>query len=199
MQRNGLAWILLALTVGVSGCGSSQGPGEAAPGPTAVQPTARDATATPEGAVSAFLEAVRTGDDEKVSQLLTSRARDKTSELDMVVAPPGSDTASFKVAEVEYIGDDGAHVASFWTDVDDEGNEHTDTIIWMVRNEPEGWRIAGMATRIYDDVPPTVLNFEEPEEMLAEKQAAEAEIARRENRDNGQPKSGATGEKKDPQ
>jgi hypothetical protein len=102
------------------------------------------------------------------------------------------------VGEVEMIGEEGAHVASFWSDIDAEGNKHTDTIIWMVRKEGDDWRIAGMATRLSEDQPAVVLNFEEPEEMLerqssieqqrssdaapAENPAAEAETAdRREN------------------
>lgn len=131
----------------------------------------------PDAAVHQFLDAVRTGDDERASQMLTPLARQKTAEYEMVVAPPGSDTASFRVSEVEMIGDDGAHVESFWTDVDENGQKHTDTIIWMVRKEPPGWRIAGMATRVIDDKPPVILNFEDPEEMLAKQQQIEEELA----------------------
>ena len=133
----------------------------------------------PEAAVARFLTAVRAGDDERASAMLTPIARAKTAENNMVVAPPGSDTASFKVGEVEMIGDDGAHVASFWTDLDENGDEHTDTIIWMVRKEPQGWRIAGMATRVFEDKPAVILNFEEPDDMLAKQQEIEQEMSRR--------------------
>lgn len=75
------------------------------------------------------------------------------------------------------IGDEGAHVASFWTDIDAEGNKRTDTIVWMVRREGNGWRIAGMATRLAEDQPAVVLNFEEPEQMLERQQAVEAKRA----------------------
>ncbi len=132
----------------------------------------------PEIAVHRFLEAVKAGDDERSAQMLTSRARQKTAEYNMIVAPPGSDTASFKVGEIEMLGEDGAHVASFWTDVDEHGEKHTDAIIWMVRKEAEGWRIAGMATRIFEDKPAMILNFEEPEEMLAKQQQMEADMSR---------------------
>ena len=77
------------------------------------------------------------------------------------------------------IGDEGAHVASFWTDVDEHGKKHTDTIIWMVRKEAEGWRIAGMATRVFENQPAMILNFEEPEDMLSKQQAMEEEMSRR--------------------
>ena len=134
---------------------------------------------SPGSAVHQFLDAVRAGNDEKSALMLTAVARKKTAEYDMVVAPPGSDTATFKVGEVEMIGQDGAHVASFWTDVDEHGKQHTDTIIWMVRKEAEGWRIAGMATRVFENQDAMILNFEEPEEMLAKQQAMEEEMSRR--------------------
>jgi len=136
----------------------------------------------PDAAVHRFLTAVRAGDDAKASAMLTPVAREKTIEHEMVVAPPGSDTATFKVGEVEMIGDEGAHVASFWTDLDENGAPHTDTIIWMVRKEPQGWRIAGMATRVFEDQPAVIMNFEEPEDMFAKQREIEEEMSRRASR-----------------
>jgi len=140
----------------------------------------------PAEAVFAFLEAVRTGDDASANEMLTQLAREKTSELDMVVAPPGSETASFEVGEVEMVPPDEpdvdeetAHVACTWTDIDDEGEPHADEIIWALRHEPEGWRIAGMATKIFEDQPPLLLNFEDPEDMQRKQRLAEEEMERR--------------------
>ena len=147
----------------------------------------------PAATTTAFLEAVRTGDDKKAASLLTPPAQKKTSEQEMVVAPPGSDTAAFQVGEVDYV-DQGAHVASDWTDVDAEGRMHTDRIVWILRHESEGWRIAGMATKVFPDRPPVVLNFEDPEDMLRQQQQAEEEIARR---DGIQPEKSSEG-KSDP-
>lgn len=152
-------------------------PGEARTGAAsqAVSPGA----VGPEQAVTQFLTAVQTGNDEAASQMLTPVARQKTAEHDLVVAPPGSDTASFRVGEYEMIGDEGAHVASFWTDKDEEGNDHTDTIVWMVRKLPEGWKIAGMALRVFEDEPAVIMNFEDPEDMLAKQQWIEDQMAGR--------------------
>jgi hypothetical protein len=103
--------------------------------------------------VHAFLQAVREGKDEQANNMLTTMAREETAKLDMVVAPPGSDTATFQVGEVELLsqGDEkGAHVASTWTDVGDDGQPHTDEIIWMLRIEHVGWGIAGMSTKIFE-------------------------------------------------
>src|SRR5262245_4285651 len=58
-------------------------------------------------AVFKFLEAVQHGKDKEAANMLTKMAREKTAEMEMVVAPPGSDTASFEVGEVQMINDDG--------------------------------------------------------------------------------------------
>jgi hypothetical protein len=132
----------------------------------------------PEVVMAQFLEAIRQGDDAKAGQMLTPLARQKTEEMDMVVAPPGSDTASFKVLAHEIEGNE-AQVGTDWTDLDVDGRPRTDRIVWLLRQEPEGWRIHGMAARILPDLDPIMLNFEDPADMLRKQQQAEEEMARR--------------------
>jgi hypothetical protein len=135
---------------------------------------------TPDKAVFDFLEAVRTGNDKQAEVMLTPVARQKTTEMQMVVAPPGSPTARFKVKGVEYVTPekDGAHVLSTWTDVtDDQGHTRSDDIIWVLRHETEGWRIAGMVTKVYADQPPLILNFEDPEDMMRKQQLLHGEAS----------------------
>lgn len=136
----------------------------------------------PAEAVAEFLDAVKNGQDAKANGMLTKLALEETAKMNMVVAPPGSDTASFEVGEVELLseGDEqGAQVASKWTDVGDDGLPHTDEIIWMLRKEPEGWRIAGMATTVFENEPPLLLDFENPQDMQRKQQLAEEEMQRR--------------------
>jgi hypothetical protein len=135
---------------------------------------------SPDHAVFDFLEAVRTGNDKQAEAMLTPVARQKTSEMQMVVAPPGSPTAKFTVGQVEYVtpDKDGAHVWCTWTDVaDDQGHTRSDDIIWVLRHETVGWRIAGMVTKVYSDKPPLILNFEDPEDMLRKQQLLHGEAA----------------------
>jgi hypothetical protein len=135
---------------------------------------------TPDHAVFEFLEAVRTGNDKQAEDMLTPVARQKTTEMQMVVAPPGSPTAKFTIGGVEYVTPekDGAHVWCTWTDVaDDQGHTRSDDIIWVLRHEAEGWRIAGMVTKVYPDKPPLILNFEDPEDMLRKQQLLHGEAA----------------------
>ncbi len=187
MERRNWFVVLTALTIlPLTGCGSSDTP---APG---AKPSTISAT-TPDKAVFQFLEAVRLGNDATASQMLTNLARQKTAEMQLVVAPPGSDTAKFSVGEVEFLGETGAHVASTWTDIVDDGQAHTDTIVWILRKDPEGWRIAGMGTKLFDDSPPLLLNFEDPEDMIRKQRMAEEEMARRSQPAGTQPPAGQTG------
>lgn len=165
------ASVLLVLVV--AGCSQPSGPAANAPASGSV------AGDTPEKAVTEFLEAVRTGNDQKAALMLTPLARQKTAEVDMVVAPPGSPTAKFQVGEVEYVTPekDGAHVWCRWTDAtDDQGHTRTDDLIWVLRKEAEGWRVAGMVTRVFPDRPPLVLNFEDPQDMLRKQELLQEEM-----------------------
>jgi hypothetical protein len=171
----------------VAGCGSSGATdgaaGDSAASKNATQTNAAEADgAGPAEAVAVFLEAVKNGEDDKANSMLTKLALEETAKMNMVVAPPGSESATFEVGEVELLseGDEqGAHVASKWTDLGDDGQPHTDDIVWMLRKEPEGWRIAGMATTVFEGEPPLLLNFEDPKDMQRKQQLAEEELQRR--------------------
>jgi hypothetical protein len=164
---------LVIVSLAAVGCGSNSTE------TTAPAAQSRADAESPDLAVFKFLEAVRTGDEKTADVMLTPLARQKTQEMEMVVAPPGSETASFKVGDVEFVADDGAHVSCEWSDVDEEGEHHSDTIIWMLRREFDGWRIAGMATRVFPDQPPLFLNFEDPEDMIRKQEMLQEEMARR--------------------
>jgi hypothetical protein len=163
------AWLPLA------GC-SAAGPGA-------------DATAPAKQAVVTFLEAIKRGDDEAAGGMLTTTARAKTKELGISVAPPVNDSATYAVRDCELVGDSGdlVHVATTWTDVDPDGFQSTDNVIWVVRLDPEGWRVVGMAMRVFDDLPPLLLNFEDPEDMLAKQAMVAKELERRATLGTSQP------------
>ncbi len=191
MWRTG--WIVWSavLAVGVMGCGGSDetaqrpksGGGEAQSGGGGNNGAQQNG---PAQAVFEFLEAVRTGNDDKAALMLTKMARRKTAEMNMEVAPPGSDTAQFKVGRVEYLAEDGARVASTWSDLDENSQKRTDEILWMVRRDPEGWRIAGVAATVFKGEPPLLLNFENPEEMIRKQEWVQQEVRRRAQQENRQ-------------
>jgi hypothetical protein len=142
----------------------------------------------PDQVVHKFLEAVRVGDQDEASRLLTPLACKRTAEMDMVVAPPGSAAARFEIVSTRDNGQT-AGVTADWTDLDASGQPHTDRIEWLLRHEADGWRISGMATKVFADEEPIVLNFEDPAEMLAKQQQAEEKMAQRERQQAAQPKT----------
>ena len=188
-----MSWVFIALMLGVvaTGCGKTEsGPATAASATQGSTDTAaadgkaggaspRPADGGPEAAVWDFLEAVRTGSDDKAAKMLTPLARSKVSETNMVLAPPGTDTARFVIGATEKLAEDGARVAVEWTDLDYNGKPRTDQTIWMVRKEGEGWRIAGMAVPVFENEPMVLMNFEDPADMLAKQKMVHDEIQRR--------------------
>lgn len=160
----------LLACLALCGCGS------ATPPPTAN--LAAGAANGPDRIVAQFLEAVRTGDDKQAASLLTPLARSKTEEMEMVVAPPGSETAHYEVLDVQQVGEQ-VHVASHWTELDTDGLKHVDRVVWVLKQVPEGWRISGMTASAFSGAEPILLNFEDPADMLEKQQQAEEELARR--------------------
>ncbi len=132
-------------------------------------------------AVVSFLDAIKRGDDAGARNLLTKVARTKTEELGISVAPPVNDAATYSVGQCEMVGetDDLVHVATTWTDVDSDGFKSNENVVWVVRLDPEGWRVVGMATRVFDDLPPLLLNFEDPEDMIAKQEMVAKELQAR--------------------
>jgi hypothetical protein len=140
----------------------------------------------PEAAVREFLEAIRTGNDKKATEMLSTVAQQKAAALNRNLTPPASDTARFTVGKVEYVGKDGARVASTWTDFDETGQSRSDQALWVLRHEAGGWRIAGVAAEVFSGEPPLLLNFEDPEDMSRKQQWVREEIRRRMEKAQGQ-------------
>ena len=142
-------------------------------------------------AVVKFLDAMKRGDDVGARDMLTRVARAKTEEMGISVAPPVADTATYTVRECEMVSEsnDLAHVATTWSDLDETGERTTENIVWAVRLDPEGWRVVGMAMRIFEDMPPLLLNFEDPEDMVAKQEMVAEELTRRAAKAAGQPEA----------
>jgi hypothetical protein len=173
-RRRWRSCLAIVLAVAVAGLGWTTGCGARPAGDTT---STEPATAI----VVAFLEALKRGDDATAKSLLTQVARAKTEELDISVAPPVNDTATYTVRGSEMVGEDHdlVHVGTTWTDVEPDGTKTSDNVVWVVRLDPEGWRVVGMAMRIFADLPPLLLNFEDPEDMLAKQAAVAEELTRR--------------------
>ncbi|NLX99080.1 MAG: hypothetical protein GXY83_23310 [Rhodopirellula sp.] len=177
--------LCILATIAFSGCGAAEDAPAAKSPVTAVGNAGGAATPSevalspPAAATKEFLEAVRTGDDEKAAAMLTDLARTKTAEQQIQVAPRGSDTAKYEIGKVEMLTEGGARVAATWTDLDHTGQPQTNQMLWMLRKEDVGWRIAGIAAEVFAGEPPLLLDFEKPEETLEKLQQLHDEVQRR--------------------
>jgi hypothetical protein len=166
-----IVWGMAAL----EGCGNSETP----PSDAQAQAQPKAPPVPPEVVTREFLEAVRTGDHVKADALLTDLAREKTQQVDLVLKPTPSQTAKYEIGELEILEGQVAHVESFWTDIGDDGKPKTMPFVWALRLDTAGWRIAGVATKLFDDAPLLLLNFEDPEDMLHKTAMLEQEMMRR--------------------
>jgi hypothetical protein len=181
MQRIAL-FLIVGASAWIAGCNKSS---ETVPPAAQAQPPAAPVEiAPPDVAVRQFLEAIRVGDHKAAEMMLTAVARQKTMEMDLLVAPPGSPTASFVISGVKVIENQVAQVGCVWTDTGDDGRPHTNEFVWALRRQPEGWRVAGVAVQMFPNQPPLLLDFEDPADMLRKQQMAEAEFQRQRNPQN---------------
>jgi len=171
--------LVAALSAGCGGSGETDDSSTSQADPSQAGASGAGDAPDPAEAVTVFLEAVRRGDDAKAAAMFTETARQKASEMNIEVAPKGSDTARFQIGQVEYVDQALAKVPSTWSDYDPQGELRTDNMAWMVRREPEGWRVAGMAATVFEGEPPLLLDFENPEETLRKLDLLREEIHRR--------------------
>ena len=135
---------------------------------------------SPDATMTTFLDAVKIGDAESAASLLTTKARTEMQNAEMHVLPPGSPRADYSVNNVSYEPEHGgAFVDTTWIDDDETGQRQSYDITWILRQENNSWRVAGMSTKLVPDHPPLVLNFEDPVDMKAQVQQANAEMMRR--------------------
>jgi hypothetical protein len=178
---SGGRWIaMMGLMIAIAGCGQSGNhvPATVAAGAKPVLAAGQQGEG-PDRAVFDFLEAVRTGNDDKAAKMLTPLARQKVAEQHLVVAPQGTDTAHFEVRQVQLLAPDGARVSVKWSDLDENGKRRTDEVLWMLRRVEEGWRVAGVAAPVFEGEPPLLLNFEDPADMIEKQKMVREEVKRR--------------------
>lgn len=190
MWRKRTMLLSAVLAVAVIGCGQSRETDRKPAGAEGVQARARTGQNAavpsagvprdgPAAAVFEFLEAVRIGNEQRTTAMLSTVAREKTPEFQGLVNLPASDTARFEVGEVEQVSADVARVACTWADLDERGQAETDEAIWVVRLEPSGWRIAGVAITVFEGEPPLLLNFEDPADRRRKLQWVRQEMLQR--------------------
>jgi hypothetical protein len=172
--------IPLALVVGLLGCG--QGEPEVTSTKSDADNLPAVASATPQEAIQELMTAYKTGDDAKASALLTEKSRQETDRTGKSVSPPGSPNMQFKVGEVNHPdgAKDQAHVACYISEVGPDGEKFESDVVWFLRKEPKGWRVAGIAMKPFPDLEAVLYNFEDQDDMDRKFELVNAEAERRE-------------------
>jgi hypothetical protein len=172
--------IYLGFLCGVVGCGQSETDATST-GPDADNLPAV-ASSTPEEAIHELMMAYKTGDDAKAAALLTEKARQETARTEKSVSPPGSPNMQFKVGEVQYIKEskDQAHVGCYISELGPEGEKYETQVVWGLRKEAKGWRVAGIAMKPFPDLDPVLYDFENQDDMERKRALVDAEWQRRE-------------------
>jgi len=178
----------LVATVGL-GCGKSSGP-DAQAGAGTQAGTADDDS--PDKAVHGFLSAAQAGDQKRLTSLLTQAAQAEAAKNGVNFELDSYQNASFQLEQFEYLSEakDSAHVSCKWTDRYADGTEETHDVIWVLRHEAAGWRVAGMIIRPFPDKPPVALNYEDMKALAEAKDFIEQESQRREKAQQQQPTAG---------
>jgi hypothetical protein len=147
MQRmHSLAWMaLLAGGLMLSGCGSSRSEGPAVEATSTVSVEAQPAkdTREPQQVMSDFLELKQKGNHKYADELLSQKAREVIgrTQLPMLETPTGNEVKC-KIGDAQVYEDRAARVLTTWTAGEGPMAPHLD-IRWLMRNDPEGWRIVG--------------------------------------------------------
>jgi hypothetical protein len=135
--------------------------------------TSIPANTPPDQVVSAFLEARRGGDAKTTVALLTSKARSATANHKIDVNGEALPDLQFQVAKPKYLKNQkGAHVSSIWTELLPDGSKASYEVVWVLRKEAAGWRVAGFAAELVPGTEPQFLDFEDPEDMIRKQEEA---------------------------
>ena len=189
-----LGWAAVILLT--FGCSKSTDQSAVQATPAATSGTANAAPDTPSqdarAVVASFLEAIRKGDNDTATKLLTKVARQKAAETGRCVAPAANDSAKIEVENALYPTPEHniAHVPTKWIDLDETGKPRTDKATWVCRLEPEGWRVAGFAAYVFDGEDPLLLSFEDPDDMAKKQNWLKEEVNRRSKQETTPPAGG---------
>ena len=152
------------------GCGSSTEVSEVAE--RSAPTNDREAERQPEEAamevVSQFLDRVRRGgDDGAAGNLLTKKSQSELERIGRTVQPIGSPDAHFDVSRGELVPDQpgAALVHSVWSEPNGDGSRSEYQVVWAVEQDPEAWRISGLAMEFEPGQPPEIIDFEDGERM----------------------------------
>jgi hypothetical protein len=161
---------LLSLGI-VSGCSQSDSTETAA---SATSSTANPSTDAVVRAAADFLDAVLKGDTQRASARLTPQAMQRIIASGKQFAPPGLETAKFRIGQVRAPAKDQALVQCVLTDTSVADTPQNEEMCCLLRFVENDWRVSGIAYGTGPDQPWTLSDFETGQNMAIPRQAAMA-------------------------
>jgi hypothetical protein len=164
MDRATSALVGICGVIFLFGCGRGE-PGEAASVSAGASSGSMSALPTPPADPAArvahdFLSSVLKGDTRRASDCLTPVAIQRLVESGKQFAPPGIDSATFRIGDVRKPSDDRALVQCFLTGADAQGQTRSEEMCCLLRHVDAQWRISGIAFSTGPNRPPTIFDFE---------------------------------------
>ncbi|QDT67596.1 hypothetical protein MalM25_04960 [Planctomycetes bacterium MalM25] len=159
-----IALVLSAATILAAGCSDSSAPRSAAAKPAA---KAVPAPSNEPVAASAetFMRAILSGDTAGAAELLTNRAATRYAADPSVLTPMGMAVERFEVGQIRLLDEDEAAVQCLVTE---PGASEPQELCCLLKLEPAGWRVCGLACDSGADEP-TVISFEESPEPASQR------------------------------
>jgi len=110
-------------------------------------------------AAADFLDAMLKGDTQRCSTRLTPQAMQRIVASGKPFNPPGMETDSFRVGQVQAPAEDQAIVQCFYITAS-KGVRHEEEACFVMRRVDNDWRVAGLAYGVSPDQPWTLMDFE---------------------------------------
>jgi hypothetical protein len=144
----------------LAGCSKSGSPDGTTTTVTGVEVKESDPNSSPMAkAAYEFLDAVLKGDTQRAGAKLTPAAMQRIVASGKQFAPPGLESASFKIGEVRQPAQDFAVVQCVLTDTS-EGAPHNEEMCCLLKLAENEWRVSGIAYGTAPDKPWTLSDFE---------------------------------------
>lgn len=137
------------------------------------------AESTPQEVVLAFLNGMRDANSGVTAGLLTDIAQAETVKHDWPVQPPGAPSATYQLGESTFLDQQqtAVQVPCIWSESDGAGGKIEFQVVWVLRRQTQGWRVAGFASEVVPGQPAYFFNFEDIANLKAAQTQAEAALS----------------------
>ncbi len=126
----------------------------------------------PEDVCRVFLDTLSRGDSNAASRMLTDIAELETARADLQLESPGVAGSTYQIFAAEYATTE-KQIAQVKCLLHQPGSMPVVQLTWMMRFQPNGWKISGMSIRLTDTGPTDLLSFENPQDLQRIQQSVE--------------------------